>query len=155
MFTSEMVVFLQSGCALIVGTVGPGGMPLASRGWGLDVDAEEMSGRLLLAADDTALRRNLAPAAPIAVTGTSVRTLRSIQLKGSVREVGAVSDGDRERSRRYRDEFYGDVLAVDHAVRSLTERLTPADLVVCRFTVNEVFDQTPGPTAGARLAGTT
>jgi hypothetical protein len=155
MFTSETVRFLQSGCGLIVGTVDADGMPLASRGWGLDVDAEGMWARLLLAADDPGLRQNLAATAPIAVTGASVRTLRSVQLKGSVRDVGPASDRDRARSRRYCDDFFGDIVAVDHAEREVIERLTPADLVVCRFAVDEVFDQTPGPAAGARLVGTT
>jgi hypothetical protein len=155
MFTSETVRFLQSGCGLIVGTVDAGGMPLASRGWGLDVDAETMSARLLLAADDAVLRQSLASTAPIAVTGASVRTLRSVQLKGSVGDVGPATDRDRARSCRYCDDFFGDIVAVDHIERAVTERLRPADLIVCRFAVDEVFDQTPGPAAGARLAWTT
>jgi hypothetical protein len=155
MFTSETVRFLQSGCGLIVGTVDSSGMPLASRGWGLDVDATGTSARLLLASDDPALGQNLAATARIAVTGTSVRTLRSVQLKGSVRDVGPAADRDRARARRYCDDFFGDIVAVDQVERAVTERLRPADLVVCRFAVDEVFDQTPGPAAGARLVGTT
>jgi hypothetical protein len=155
MFTSEMVSFLQSGCALIVGTVGAAGVPLASRGWGLDIDAEELSGRLLLASDDPVLREHLASTARLAVTGASVRTLRSVQLKGSVRDVEPATDADRERSRRYCDELFGDIVAVDHAERWQTQRLEPADLIACRFGIDEVFDQTPGFAAGTRLAGAT
>jgi hypothetical protein len=31
-------------------------------------------------------------------------------------------------------------------------RLIPSDVVACEMTVEQVFDQTPGPGAGARVA---
>ncbi len=96
MFTTEMVSFLQSGCALVVGTVGEDGVPLASRGWGLDVDAGERSARLLLPAVDPALRNTISRDSRIAVTATNVRTLRSVQLKGLVRDVEPVTEADRD-----------------------------------------------------------
>ncbi len=153
MFTTEMVSFLQSGCALVVGTVGEDGVPLASRGWGLDVDAGERSARLLLPAVDPALRNTISRDSRIAVTATNVRTLRSVQLKGLVRDVEPVTEADRERFQRYCNELFGDIAAADHGERVLIERLAPGDVVACGFTVDEVFDQTPGPAAGTRLDG--
>jgi hypothetical protein len=153
MLTEEMVSFLESGCALIVGTVGEDGAPLASRGWGLDIDRGETVGHLLLAGDDMALAANLAPTTRLAVTGTHVLTLRSVQLKGSVRSTAPATDGQRARFLRYCDEFFGDVLAIDSIAPSLMERLMPIDLIACAFAIEEAFDQTPGPGAGARLSG--
>src|SRR5688572_10016749 len=55
-FSDEMTAFLQSGCSLIVGTVGPDGEPHAGRAWGLDVlDPRGRVQLLLDAADERTL----------------------------------------------------------------------------------------------------
>ena len=50
MFSEEMVAFLESGCSLILGTVGADGAPHAGRGWGLDV-VDPATGRVRLLLD--------------------------------------------------------------------------------------------------------
>ena len=152
-FDPALVTFLESGCSTIVGTVGPDGEPHASRGWGISVGGgDETTVRLVVDAADTVGLRHLADRGAIALTGGDVRTLHSVQLKGRSLGVEPATDADRARARRYCDEFFADIAQTDGTERDLLERLVPADYAVCLVAVDEVFDQTPGPGAGAPLA---
>ncbi len=53
-------------------------------------------------------------------------------------------------ARRF-GELRADIPAVSAKV--LTERLRPAAYVACTVEIDEAYDQTPGPGAGARLGG--
>ena len=142
--------FLEAGSALIIGTVGPDGAPFAGRGWGLDVlDGGVV--RLLLDATDEGSIANVDAGRAIAVTAADVRTLRSVQLKGRAIGIEATTAADRERWSRYREEFFTDILETDGTPRELTDRVAPDDVVPCTIEVHELFDQTPGPGAGARI----
>lgn len=156
MFDGDLVDFLESGCALIVGFVVPGGAPLASRGWGLDVlDAGAGRVRLLCVPDDIEPVLE-GPGGPVgvrvAITGADVETLRSVQLKGAVEALEPATPADWERCQAYCDEFFGTIEAVDRFPRSMMERTTPMRITACTVVVEDMFDQTPGPSAGAALA---
>ncbi len=145
---------LESGCALLIGTVDCGGMPHATRGWGLDVlDPSKDRVRILLAGDDPVALDNLRSSGRIAVTGSNIATLRSIQAKGHVVSVEPANELDERRARRYFDAFSGDIENVDTTPRLLVERLVPAEYYACEAILDEWFDQTPGPTAGCRVGG--
>jgi len=144
------------GCALVVGTVGPDGAPYASRGWGLTLTPATPSPvRLLLDAGDALtlanLRRETEHGGRIAITGADVVTLRSFQLKGRVTAVDTATDDDLAKVDRYCDEFFTDIETTDGTPRHLTERLRPDAYVACTVEIDEAFDQTPGPDAGARV----
>lgn len=150
MLTNGLATFLQSGCGLIVGTASSLGEPHAGRAWGLEALAADRV-RVLLRADDPVLLEALAGTGSLAVTGADVHTLRSVQLKGRTLLIEPATDADRERSARYCDDFFSAIQDVDGISRALLERLVPGDLVACEMKVAEVFDQTPGPGAGAAL----
>ena len=153
MFDPETVTFLESGCALIVAAVTPDGQPRATRGWGLVVtDTATGALRLLLAADDTLTEEYLLASRKIAVTGTSVLTLRSIQCKGEVVALEPVTELDLERVDTYCDEFFTDVTTSDGVPRELLVRMRPPAFVACVVRTIECFNQTPGPGAGAPLS---
>jgi hypothetical protein len=142
--------FLEAGSALIIGTVDADGAPFAGRGWGLDVlDGGRL--RLLLDASDEGTIANVAAGRAIAVTAADVRTLRSMQLKGRALGIEETTDADRERWGRYLDAFFTDLRETDGTPRELTDRFAPDDVVACTIEVHELFDQTPGPGAGARI----
>jgi hypothetical protein len=151
----ETRAFLESGCALIVGTVDPDGAPHAGRGWGLSVldGGAPARLRLLLDAEDGVSVANAAAGGAIAVTATSVTTLRSIQLKGrsSATEVATVDD--EARAVRFIERFFADVHATDGVEWEVFDRMTPAGYVAAVLEAHEAFDQTPGPRAGARVGG--
>lgn len=153
MFDPETTAFLESGCALIVGTVDEDGEPHAGRLWGLDVisdDAETLV-RVLLDADDLTTIDHAAASGPLAVTATSVRTLHSMQLKGGSRYLERATDDDEARARRYMDAFFTDIRETDGTSAELLECFEPRGFVACVMEVRERYDQTPGPAAGARI----
>ena len=155
MLDDDLTAFLESGCAMIAGFLTPDGEPFASRAWGLEVvDAARGIVRVLLGEADVVRVDPLGAGSPaLALTGTEVATLRSAQVKGRIERIDPPSADDLRRTERYCDEFFGAVERVDRFARALTARLTPADLLVATVQLDEVFDQTPGPQAGTRLAG--
>jgi hypothetical protein len=151
----ETRAFLEGGCALIVGTVAPDGAPHAARGWGMAVvdPGPPARCRLLLDADDERSLANAASGGAIAVTATSVTTLRSMQLKG--RSIGpeVLSVDDEARAARYIEHFFADVHAMDRVEWEVFDRMTPLGYVAVVFEAHDAYDQTPGPKAGARVGG--
>jgi hypothetical protein len=152
MLEADVIDLLESGCALLAGFITHAGKPFAARGWGLNVLDGGTTARMLVGTEDLA-HLGYPPggeiATMIAATGCSVLTLRSTQLKGPIVSVEAANDGDIERMRRYCDGYFGDVTSVDLIPRYLMERMVPAGLAACVFDIVEVYDQTPGPNAGA------
>ena len=157
MISDETANFLATGCALIVGAVTPDGSPFAARGWGLDLELPDDPGarppvaRLLLDAADMTACASLGVGAAIAITATSVPTLRSVQLKGRVREVAGASDDDRARAARYCTMFEDDVVATDGVDPEVFRHIIPDDYCVRVVDLEELYDQTPGPGAGGAL----
>ncbi len=150
----ETVAFLESGSALIVGTVSDDGVPRATRGHGLNVlRGDALRVRLLLDGDDPLTVEHARAGGRIAITAASVPTLRSLQLKGRATAVEPATDADRDRAHQYSEEFFDDITRSDGTPRVLLERIRPGDYVAATVEVDEVFDQTPGPSAGAQLPG--
>jgi hypothetical protein len=152
-FDADLVDFIESGCATIVGFVTVEGAPFATRAWGTSVvDVDPPRVRLLLGAGALATAgRSGSEPFDIAFTGGDVRTLRSVQVKGTARDLEPAAAADLDRARAYCDAFFDAVCEADGTPRPLMERLAPVDLVACTVDVDEVYDQTPGPGAGARL----
>jgi hypothetical protein len=146
--------FLQGGCALIIGTVGDDGEPRASRGWGLTiVEDDPLTIRLLLTGDDEVTVEHLRGSGRVAITAADVPTLRSVQLKGRALTVEDGTAEDWARAQRFMDAFFGDVNASDGTPRRVVDRVVPTGVAAATVVVDDVYDQTPGPTAGSRLAG--
>jgi hypothetical protein len=154
-FDQETRAFLESGCALIVGTVSADGEPHAGRAWGLDVlvPGDRPQVRVLLDAGDPPTIEHAAAGGAIAITAASVRTLRSVQLKGRSLGVAVAATGDEARAQRFIDAFFADIEETDGTDPALLERFVPIGYVACSVEVHERFDQTPGPGAGARMGG--
>jgi hypothetical protein len=142
---------LELPCSLLVGTVAPDGLPDATRGWGVDVLGPDRL-RVLIAADAPRTLANLADGGRIALTTTNFMTMVSWQLKGRALLVEAASAADRIHF----DEFCAGCLRILVPLHETPEerisRMIPAGVVACEMLVEQVFDQTPGPDAGARVA---
>jgi hypothetical protein len=148
---SEVVEQLESPCSLLVGSVGADGVPDATRGWGAKVLGPDRL-RVLLSSNAERTLANLADGGRIALTTTHFRTLVSWQLKGRVEAITPATADDRIRC----DAFCAGCVAILHLSDGTPEeiiwRLVPADFVACEVVVEQVFDQTPGPDAGTRIA---
>jgi hypothetical protein len=106
---------------------------------------------LLLDAAEAATLANIEATGAIAITATDVPSLRSLQLKGTAFGIEPATEFDEDRSAQYRDEFFRDVESTDRIGVDKMERIVPAALVACSVRVSELFDQTPGPSAGTRV----
>lgn len=151
--------FLEGGCSLIVGGVHADGSPHATRAWGLQVlDADEGRIRLLVDARDDPRRSDagepvFARGRRIAITSADVPTLRSVQFKGRVLDVEDPTDTDRSRRDRYCRAFFEDIHLTDGTDRDILDRFAPVDVVAFTVQLEDSYDQTPGPTAGASMTG--
>lgn len=153
MFDAATRAFLEGGAALVVGTVSPDGEPYATRGWGLRVlgATAPVQVRLLLSAADLVALSDLDGTGRVAITASDVATLRSLQLKGRVIAVEPIVEDDHDLAAGYVDALFEDVVETDGIARHLLERLVPPAFVAFTVEPDELFDQTPGPGAGAAV----
>jgi hypothetical protein len=147
---------LASRYSLIVALVSEDGVPYATRGWGLTVLQDQpLRVRLLLGEDDAPeLEAAGRDGRGIAVTAADPVTLHAVQMKGRAGVVEDATPADRATVTDYCDSFFGAVQEVDGTDREFLERLVPPDFVACTVAIDELYDQTPGPGAGAALRPT-
>jgi hypothetical protein len=107
--------------------------------------------RIVLSADDPVVVESLAGGF-VAVTGADVRTLRSHQMKGRVQVVERATDADVAMMAAHSTAFMEAVHQVDGNPISELQRLLPNSVVVIEIVVDELYDQSPGPHAGAPVA---
>jgi hypothetical protein len=152
-FASELTTMIDSGAGLIVGTVSADGEPRADRAWAAVVlDEQGRRVRLVMSADDPAVVRNLETGA-VSLTGAEVVTYQSIQLKGRPVVVEPPTADDLEMASVQTATFFDAVHRTDgNPVESLW-RMLPLQMVAVEMIVEETFDQTPGPAAGAVIDG--
>ena len=151
MIEPEVTELIESPCSLIVGSVDADGLPDAIRGWGVDVLGPDRV-RVLLAADADRTLANLADGGRIALTATHFITAVSWQLKGVATVIEDASPADRILFDAYCSGCLQILSVAQDMPEGVIARLIPADVVACVMVVEQVFDQTPGPGAGARVA---
>lgn len=152
MIDEDLRAFLERGCAMVVGTAGEDGTPHAQRAFGCGV-VDPTTVRVLLDATDPTLRDHLEGPGRIAITSADVRTLRSVQLKGRVLGVDDTpTAADEARCAAHNDELFRDIEETDHFPREYPERMVPPGYLVAIVAVEELYDQTPGPGAGAAVS---
>ena len=146
--------FLEGKAAMIVGVVGADGAPIATRAWALEVlDAADGRVRLVLDAADAAPFAHLAGGGMLALTAADVPTLDSRQIKGLVDGFEPATPEDLERVDGHSHKVFTDISIVDQIPYDLIARIKPRSFIACEMTVIEIFDQTPGPGAGAAIDG--
>ena len=152
MIDPEIVELMESPCSLIVGTVDAGGLPDATRGWGLEVLDGGTKVRLLLSSNAKATMANLRSTGRIAVTATDFVTMRSVQVKGAALTVEEATDADRARFDTFWAACARTLHEIDGTPVATITRMVPSGVFACVMTVDDLFDQTPGPEAGTRLS---
>jgi hypothetical protein len=154
-FDAGLAELSTPGYALIVALVTADGEPSATRAWGLEpVSIDPPVVRVALPAGELA-RVGHDPAeldVPIAVTGGDVATLQSKQIKGRAVAVAVPTDHDRTVIEAHVEGFFGAVEGVDGIPRELLRYLVADDFDMVTVVVAELYDQTPGPTAGDLVA---
>lgn len=148
---SELAAFLESGVSVVVATCDAELRPGCACAAGLRVhDGARRMTILLPSGPAAASVEHLRAHATIAVTASRPIDLRTVQVKGRVVRVAAASDEERPLALAYREALATALERVGHD-RSLTRRLAVWPCVSVELEIDAVFEQTPGPRAGAPL----
>jgi hypothetical protein len=150
-FQHQIDSLVARGGATIVGTVNADGSPRGVRGWSISiVDASNHRVRVAVAADDPVVVENLRRR-PVAVTTADVMTFESVQLKGSASIVEPPTEADLADVSAQTAAFLEAIERVDRTPTELAMRFVSQTVVMIEMVVEQQFDQTPGPGAGARV----
>lgn len=135
---------------MLVGVTAEHNRPVATRGWGCRFFEDDSKARVLIPRNDI---KYLQPDGSVAVTIAHVRTFHSAQIKGRIIEVEptAESSEDLEMMSAHREGYFGTVAAVDGFPRPFLDRMCPAEFSAFTMTVEELYNQTPGPRAGVAV----
>jgi hypothetical protein len=147
----EVAEQLVSPCSLLVGSVAAGGLPDATRGWGIELLGPDRL-RVLLAANARRTLAHLADGGRMALTTTHFATLVSWQLKGRAARIEEATAADRIRFEAFCAGCVHRLHELEGTPEDIIWRLLPPGIVACEMVVEQVFDQTPGPQAGACVA---
>lgn len=154
MLEPEVADHLVSPGSVIIGTVDADGIPWAGHGYGVRVEDGERL-RVVINAEEPRLLADLGTSGVVAVAVTDVVSFRSIQVKGRVVSVEPARVEDRTLADAWMAAFFADVHETDGTPIELLERLRARELGCLVLTIDELYDQTPGPQAGAALGVST
>jgi hypothetical protein len=142
---------LGLGMHACVGSVDASGRPLSSEAIGVRVEGETRVTLFLAAAGNAATLENVARSGRIAIVSCLARDHATVQLKGRVRGVRPALESERPEL----DAFVEQVAVVLDAIglpKDVTRRMNRWPAYALDVEVEAVFDQTPGPRAGAPFA---
>jgi hypothetical protein len=145
-----MVDFLEGGVSILVGTRNATNEPESMRAVGALVSKERDKLSLFFPTHAVKSLANVEANGQVAVCFSRQLDNYSIQLKGERAVVRDATDEDKVVPERYR-VAYGEQLQMAGFPRSLTSRINVWPAKVVTFEVRDIFVQTPGPNAGARL----
>jgi hypothetical protein len=149
----ELVAFVHGGVAVTVATRDADRRPAVTRAWGPEVSPDGRTLELcVIAPAGSPTRANLEANGAIAVGFSPPTIARALQIKGAAVSVREPEPDELERAERHLAAFTAEVEQLGipgrAARRIFRER---SDFVSVVVTIDEVFDQTPGPTAGQRV----
>lgn len=148
----EAVEFIQGGVAVAVATRDDLLRPELARGWGPEVAADGRSLRLLVPAPvGSRMRANLEGNGAVAIGFSPPTIARALQVKGTATLVGEPEVKDLECAERHFVAFEAETGMIGAPAHVPGRMFARSGLIVLALQVDEVFDQTPGPTAGRRL----
>jgi hypothetical protein len=144
--------FVEGGISVIVGTVDADKIPTCCRGIALATKNNfETVTVYVPAATGQEMIANVATTRRVAISASEPLSHGSIQIKGVSRSVKLAPPSD-EAFVRERLHQFADVLAEIGQPRRVTHRIAHWPAFAIEVSVEEVFDQTPGPKAGSPLA---
>jgi hypothetical protein len=144
--------YVEGGISVIVGTVDAERIPTCCRGIALTTkDNFETVTVYVPAATAQETIANVATTRRVAISASEPLSHGSVQIKGVSRGVKLAPPADEELVRTRLHQF-ADVLDEIGQPRRVTHRIAHWPAFAIEVSVEEVFDQTPGPTAGTPLA---
>lgn len=152
MIPDSIVQLLETGVSILVGTRDASLMPECTRAWGIHVGTGRDTVTIFLS--DTFAGKtidNLRGNGLIAVTCTRPTDHITCQIKGRVRTIKRMTPAGRDHCRRWHRDFMAELTAIG-VPTELPAAWIVEPTVAVEITVSEIFDQTPGPGAGKKIA---
>jgi len=149
----DLVAFLAQGVSLLVGTCDASLTPHSLRATGVRVHADRCHATVYLPAVTSRNTVTDVTANPrVALLVSQPLDHRSFQMKGRVTRVGPAPSDDQAFIEEYLAGF-ARVLEVVGMPYEVVTNLSHWPSVALEFSLDELYLQTPGPGAGARLTG--
>lgn len=149
---SRLQRFVEGGISVIVGTADADKVPTCCRAIALSTkDNFETVTVYVPAATGQETIANVATTRRVAISASEPLSHGSIQIKGVSRGVKLAPAADEEFVRKRLHQF-ADVLAELGLPRSVTHHFAHWPAFAVEVSVEQVFDQTPGPKAGTPIA---
>jgi hypothetical protein len=144
--------FIDCGVSVIVGTVDADGIPSCCRGIAVtSKDAFETVTVYIPSATGQETIANIATTRRVAISCNHPLTHESIQIKGIARGV-KLAAASEEAFVTSQLEAFSDVLDAIGLPRRITRGTAHWPAFALEVSVEQLFDQTPGPKAGAAIA---
>ena len=154
LLSPDNLAFIQQGVSINVGSRDVRMVPSLTRALSCRLDNDGQRLRIALARSQSLdVLRDIARSRVIAVVFTQPSTHRTLQIKGFDAEEVPAQEEDALNVERSREVFGADIfpMGFDAAFTARLCHVDADDLVVLAFTPQAVFQQTPGPDAGALL----
>jgi len=152
--SAEDAAFIQQGISITVASRDVRHVPSLSRALACRIspDGKQLE-VVVLQSQSESLLLDLRKSAAIAVVFSQPTTHRSLQIKGSDAEVTQADSEHVQLALDYTAAFGGELaqLGFGPEFRARMFAWEAGDLRVVRFTPHDLYLQTPGPNAGARL----
>lgn len=148
----DVAAFVESPVMMVVSTRDDAHRAYIARGSGARFDRQTGSIDVLICQSQWSdVARNAVKGAPIAVTFVRPNDYRTFQVKGPIQDVAPASAEEQRRGSAYVACMLDVMGALGVTRLQLSHTLTDADLIRIRFLPVDLFAQTPGPGAGARV----
>jgi len=146
----DLAAFIESGVGMVGASAGDDAVPEAFRVWGVSWDPDGHL-RALISSDATRTLATVKPGAWLSLTFVNLMTMRSVQVKGrAVSGPELPNRADVEVMSRYRTDLVA-AFATRGVPSLLIDAIRPLAVFAVTVAAEELYDQTPGPKAGARL----
>lgn len=152
--TDDLARFVQGPVSILAASRDRRRVPSVSRAIALRVAADRSHVTLLLATGQCRqLLADIATTRAIAMVCTQPSTHRTLQIKGSDAHVTPLGDDDYALAAQHNAAFAEEIVPLHHPLElALTVHDVNGDtLTAVTFSIDALFEQTPGPRAGARM----
>lgn len=152
---ADVAAFLRGRRSIIVGSADAAHRPTLMRAVGARISADSREVTVLLARSQaTELLADVKTCGRVAVVFSEPTTHRTLQLKGTDARVEEATPEDLAVIGPYAENLAAELGLIGFEaplVRAIIAA-DPGDVAALRFTPAEIYDQTPGPHAGAAVA---
>lgn len=147
----DLTGMLESGVAMLGASADADRVPEVFRIWGATYDPDPRVVHVLVSGDAGRTLDVVGEGSPVSCTFTDITTFASVQVKGTALGPGRPPrPPELDVLRRYGPAFGERLRQIGHPAE-LTDMMRPLTVFVVDVAIEAVFDQTPGPGAGAAL----